>query len=180
MGDVGDSVGRPHDSAGSAKHRTRRGKTSRWTLGRLLLVMGGIGCLGVVVLVAGVVAWAHFHGRAFVDQTKAADEEGRSFGRRHSAERCVDEGLTRVDACPAWNLKCRFNVQLFVQGCLTESQDLAVFCADVPKPLDFTDSYAYQNDTCRDRGQALEQSCLQLMASVQQQCDRLRNRAPAR
>lgn len=117
------------------------GKTAK-----IILAIVGVFILACLV---GSVVLARYGKQKFgeiVQEAQRQTAEARTWARAHSQGDCMNEGLSRVQACPS--LQCQIAVQTFTSTCLTAASPTPGLCEGVPSPQDFMGTSQWINTRC--------------------------------
>ena len=117
------------------------GKTAK-----IILAIVGVFILACLV---GSVLLARFGKQKFGEVMQEAQRqsvEARAWARTHSQGDCINEGMTRVQACPS--IQCQLAVQTFTSVCLSAASPTAGLCDGVPGPQEFMAASQWINNRC--------------------------------
>ncbi|TAK30303.1 MAG: hypothetical protein EPO40_07895 [Myxococcaceae bacterium] len=117
------------------------GKTAK-----IILAIVGIFILACLV---GSVLLARFGKQKFgevVQEAQRQSVEARAWARTHSQGDCINEGMSRVQACPG--IQCQLAVQTFTSTCLSAASRTPDLCVGVPAPQDFMGTSQWINTRC--------------------------------
>jgi hypothetical protein len=131
-----------------------------------------IGCGGVVLLGVAAVVAIGLYMRSHGGEMLAVREQGVADGRKLVGTACVDEALGR----PAAGFGDALDSRLWLDGCLEGSNPGEAVCAGVPPQTEIMKSVQWRMEQCQAHGHANDNGCTNLLASVQQYCER---RVPA-
>ncbi|MBL8612379.1 MAG: hypothetical protein JNL38_33870 [Myxococcales bacterium] len=143
---------------------------------KIVLVMVGIGVVGTVAVVGGFAWWLSANKDKLASEGKAAMDEGAAYGRAHSRDECVGEGLRRLEECGEVGLMCETTNRIRMEHCIRAAADKPdadpSFCLRVPSRSEIMKSATWANSECARRGKPGSQPCGRLMQGVQQACGR--------
>lgn len=96
--------------------------------------------------------------------------EATSFGRGKDPQACIDEAFTRLQKCDG--ILCEVQTKVFLTSCVTASNVPQRFCASIPPRDQFIASAQWALADCERRGHANDRACTQLIAGLQEYCER--------
>jgi hypothetical protein len=132
----------------------------------LLVLVGVVG--GSFACCGGSALWGVSNSEGFIQ----ALEEGYAYGSSSTQEQCVQEALTRIDACDdGFNgITCQTTVGSFMTGCMQRAAPTPGFCDGVPPQNDIFGQAKWQIQACTDVGRGGDKKCQTLMQSMARYC----------
>ena len=130
--------------------------------------------LGVVLVILAIVAgvagysWYSKHGRQLKEAARRARAEGVQLGEETDDQGCLDETLTRHRQ--AGGLAQAIADDVFLEGCLSRSEQTDDFCDGVPKRRQVMASATWQIKRCAGAGFS-DPFCRQIFVEVQDYCE---------
>jgi len=109
---------------------------------------GGLLIVGIVLIVAFVIALNYFEAR-MAESTKGIETEGVEFGKTRDQQACIVEGLRRSRTTKITDFGESVDIMTFVDSCLKNARPTPSFCDGVPPILQVEDSNEWKADQCR-------------------------------
>jgi hypothetical protein len=136
---------------------------------KLLLGFFAAGALGLALLVGGGAWWVSKNKDRLTEGGHAAKTEGAAFGRTHSKNECIDDGLKHLKDCGPVDFVCEALTRLRLTSCMSVAKDDGA-CAGVPAQAELMKGAFWENAECTRRGYAGSQPCSRLMQGVVLDC----------
>ena len=134
----------------------------------------------LLVLIAGLVGgswyfWT-YHFDPFVQEGRARRAEAKEFGGTSDEEACLARAMEDFGEQPGFEEAILARV--FLSECLEFSSPAEGFCDDVPPSSEIVSSAQWRLTFCAQEGHS-DNHCQQILAAVQEHCDRSRSGDPA-
>ncbi len=138
-------------------------------IGRILLITGLVLSLSMALVIGGGVYWWSENKDRVLGQFVEERDEGVAFGKSTDNEGCFAESLHRHDTCGTF--PCHLKNNLFLFGCLKESNPTPGFCDDVPAKKEFMKTVTWRVSQCSETDRE-GSYCHELFGTVQKFCSR--------
>ena len=135
----------------------------------VLAILGGLGLLGVIVVVAIYFVWKT-KGPEWQAQLREAGQqviaEGKAAGASATKDECTQLGLARLRQDSGFMGQVK--VALFTEYCLDEAKGSLAFCADAPKEDEFLATATWRLKTSNALG--LQDANNAVVKGIQKHC----------
>lgn len=134
------------------------------------------GCLillGLAFITISVALFLMFRaGESLFENVTDAQQEAIDFVDKNpnDPERCLTEGLKRIDKCGRVEMMCQTGAASFAQICLNLVKRPANFCDDVPSVLSPVDLNMWYLKKCNKLDRGSDTRCQQIMMAIPQVC----------
>ncbi len=138
----------------------------------IIAVVVGFFLLAGGTCVAGYM-WIDKNAGKLKEEAKRIQAEAGEFAAAHEQRECLDESMTKSDACEGGALggaMCRGKVAAFLQECLRHARETPGLCDGVPAPDAILELSKWSVQRCVDMGRAGDQPCAQLVSKVAAHC----------
>ena len=136
----------------------------------LLIGCGSVALLGIAAVVA-VVLWFRAHGQELEAEGHAAHDAGAKAGAALMDGQCVDAAL--ADYAKDRGMFSAVQARVWLAGCLGAARPTQGFCDGVPPESEIMRSATWRVARCDAHRLGGDSTCPNILAEVQQHCDRL-------
>src|SRR5580704_8437917 len=90
---------------------------------KFVLLLLATGVLGLGLVIGGGVWWWGKNKDRIAKGGRAAQTEGRAFGRKNPRGACIDDGLTRLKSCAPLDFLCEAGIKIRLKSCISVAED---------------------------------------------------------
>ena len=134
----------------------------------VLSIIGGIFLLAIIAG-AGLVYWVSQNKDKWLQAAEDVQKEAKEFGAKTDNAGCLREALARHKKDNS--LTGQIAANMFLAGCLPQSEPSPGFCEGVPPKDEFMKSANWSLKKCADADLQTDQGCSNLFKVVQGYCN---------